>query len=108
MLFLPDRYGFLKRVNQPMAGLKGSSSVRGCHHNQYAGLTNFQLAKAMNYDSLANCKFSAGFIHQRLHLLERHWLVSFVVKEWCLAAAAVIAHHTFEDAARAIGRLADR
>ncbi len=46
VFFLPDRHGFLQRVNDPAAGFKRRAPVRRSHHDQHAGLANLQPPQA--------------------------------------------------------------
>src|SRR6266404_282954 len=104
VFLFPDRHGFLEGIDDPPARVEGRPAVSRRNNYQYAGLPDFQTSKAVHQGNLPDRKLGPRLLGQRIHLLERHRLVSFVIKEEGTPPAGIVANHTLEDHCRAILR----
>src|SRR5947209_14094631 len=70
--------------------------MRGSDDDEDTGFADFDPAQAMDGRYVSNRELTERTGDQRIHLLERHFFVSFVVQKQRAAAARVIPHDAFE------------
>src|SRR2546430_2140774 len=76
--FLPNRNGAFQFANGPLAGFKGSTSVRSADGDNDAGFADLQAAGAMNDADVGDVESLVSLCSQSFHLTQSHQLVSFV------------------------------
>src|SRR5206468_1302193 len=96
VFLLPDGDFTLECVDEPAASFKSSRAVCRCYRNQHTGLTNLQSPKPVNDGDMANFKILHGGDGQRLHLLDGHLFVSFVIQVERLAPSGLVAYCALE------------
>src|SRR3954453_16423630 len=68
-LLLPDGDCAFKRIDQPAAGVKSSTTMRCGHCDQHAGLADFQTPDPVHNGNLADRKMRERMRGKLLHLL---------------------------------------
>src|SRR2546429_41644 len=99
--FLPNRNGAFQFANCPLAGFKGSTSVRSADGDNDAGLADFQTAGAMNDADVGDVESLVSLPAQSFHLAQSHRLVGFVNEIECAAATCPFARIAIERDGRA-------
>src|SRR5256885_8954566 len=102
VLLLPDGDSALESINQPAASVECGRAVRRCDRDQHAGFADLQAAQAVHDGYIANLEFRQRLAGQRLHFLQRHGFVRFVIQVERLASACLVAHDSFESQSPAI------
>src|SRR5581483_11186967 len=97
MLFFPDGHSFLQRVDEPSAGVKRGSAMRGCDRNQDTALPHFKLSQPMHEQHIAYGETFSGLLRQGAHLLQRHFFIGFIKQVQRPPSARVVAHDSVED-----------
>ena len=67
-LFLPDRHFLFERVNEPAAGLESGRAMGSGHHDQHAGLADFEMAETVNHGYMTDREAMACLLGQLAHL----------------------------------------
>src|SRR6266568_5954704 len=94
--FLPNRNGAFQFANGPLAGFKGSTSVRSADGDNDAGLADLQAAGAMNDADVGDVESLVSLCSQSFHLTQSHRLVSFVNEMQRAAALRPFARVTIQ------------
>src|SRR5205823_808554 len=77
-LFFPDGNNFLEFVDRVMAGVEGCAPMSGCDDHSDAGLTDVELAQAVDHGNAVDIP---GLPHEDsdlFELLQSHCLVGFI------------------------------
>src|SRR5579862_2501480 len=96
IFFLPDWHGALEGIDEPAAGVKRGCPMGRRHHDQYTGLADFQTSQSMDNRDVANLVLFQRLFRQRLHLLDGHFFIAFVLEIKSSAATSVVAHNAFK------------
>src|SRR5260370_10517593 len=102
VFFLPDRHRLLERVNDPPASLKRRVPVSPSHHDQHACLPDLQPPQPVDDGRSPHPKTRPRLRRQRLHLLQRHGFIGFIVQIERPPPARVVPHHAVENHRRAV------
>ncbi|MBZ5704011.1 MAG: alanine--glyoxylate aminotransferase family protein [Acidobacteriia bacterium] len=83
-------------------GLKRRRPMRRRHHDQHAGLADLQPPQPMHHGHVPHLELRQGLLRQRLHLLQRHLFVSFIVQIQRAPAARIVPRHPLEHHCRPV------
>src|SRR5215472_14655180 len=97
MLFLPNWDNTLECIDGKPAGIEGRSAVGGSDNHKHTGLPNLQASEPVDDRDLPNFVICQCFFGQRIHLIEGHWFVSFVIQEKRFTVSRVVPDNSFKD-----------
>src|SRR5579872_2837968 len=96
ILFLPDRHSAFECIDDPAASIEGGRAVRRGYDDQDAGLTDFQPAQTMHYGEIADGKLPQRLLGERVHLLDSHLFIGFIIQVQSAPRPGVVANNAFK------------
>src|SRR5579872_2380534 len=79
--FFPDWDCALEGIDGKAAGVEGGCAMRRSDRDEHAGLADLQSSQAMNNGDFANLVVRQCLLCQRVHLGDRHWLITFIIEK---------------------------
>ena len=76
--------------------------MRGGDNDQHAGLANLEPSKPVDDRDLSHLVVRKHLLRQRVHLIQRHRLVGFIIQKQCPAIPCVVTDNAFKDHHRAV------
>src|SRR5260221_306030 len=96
-LFLPDRHGFLERIDNIAASFKSFGAVRGRHDDDHTGLSNFESPNAVRNSDMPGTPALFCFGNNRAYLLYGHLRINIIFEITYLLAPCIVTYHALED-----------